>query len=187
MYDPRLEYEELDSATPPGADDGGGLPPHDRIQVVGWVGLFLALFPGLVALIYLGPPETWTARDATVAFGLAGVLTGLYLVGGGLLVVRGLQSRPVTGDAVRYFNLLIVMPFLLVPLPTLLAPVLLPLFGWLIAGTVEPMTWLLVAMMAPTSALEIARLVRKRREVVRGVLAWLDPTVPVRSAAGRIE
>src|SRR5215213_5087651 len=103
MSDPRDDYAEH---VGPAEAEPGGIRPHDRVLIVGWVGLFMALVPGTVALIHLGRPEKWNAREAAVALGLAGVLTGLYLVAGGLLIIRGVQSRPLQGDAVRYFNLL---------------------------------------------------------------------------------
>ena len=176
MADPRLDYEELEAAARPGPDDAGGMPAHDRIQIVGWVGLFLSLIPGLAAVLYLGRPASWTVGDASGAFGLAGVLTGLYALAGGWLVVRGLRSGPVEGDAVRYFNLLILGPFLIVAPLSLVGPVFVVIYTWVALGRVEPMTLLMALLLLPTSIQSLSVIGPKRREFVRGLRAWLDPT-----------
>jgi hypothetical protein len=184
MSDPRDDYaEHVDPAGTPAEPGPAGIRPHDRVLIVGWVGLFTALVPGLVAVLYLGRPEQWKAREAAVAFGLAGVLTGLYLVAGAVLIVRGLQAQPIQGDAVRYFNLLIIGPFLIVPPVVLLFPLFALLhsggnFGW-----VDWTTWATVVPLLPILVLHGPMIVRNRRKIVRGLLAWVDPTLPERAAA----
>ena len=176
MADPRLDYEELDSAARAGPDDVGGMPAHDRIQIVGWVGLFLSPIPGMAAVLYLGRPARWTVEEAGVAFGLAGVLTGLYAVAGSWLVVRGLRPGPVEGDAVRYFNLLILGPFLVVAPLAPVGPVFVVIYSWVALGRVEPVTLLMAVLLLPSSIQNLYVIVSKRREFVRGLRPWLDPT-----------
>jgi hypothetical protein len=177
MSEPRDDYRDIDR--PPDAapkPDPTGLRPHDRVQIVGWAGLFMALAPGIVALAYLGRPETWMAREAAIAFGLAGLLTGVYVVAGGLLVIRGALSKPIHGDAVRYFNLLIVSPILALATLVVVYPYVLVLIAIFQSRRLDPLALLLVVALVPLFIVEIVPLIRNRRRIIPALRAWLDPT-----------
>jgi hypothetical protein len=177
MSEPRDDYREVDGQPDAGPrPDPTGLRPHDRLVIAGWVGLFMALGPGIVALLYLGPPERWTAWEASIAFGIAGLLMCLYAVAGGLLVIRGAQSKPVQGDAVRYFNLLILGPLLAVVTVFLFGPFVVYAYVVVELRRIEPIFLLFFVITVPFWVSQIASLVRHRRKIIPALLAWLDPT-----------
>ncbi|HEX3146967.1 MAG TPA: hypothetical protein VHR66_02730 [Gemmataceae bacterium] len=115
--------------------------------------------------------------QAIRVLGITGCLTATYLFAGGFLVVRGLQSRPVQGDAIRFLNLVIVAPILVVLMAPLLSPLLVPLFGLAFHNQFEFMPFAVAAFSAANSLLVWVVILRQRRAVWESVRRWLDPTI----------
>jgi hypothetical protein len=171
------DYREPDTTSSGEGDKSGALRPHDRVQIAGWVGLFIASIPILAGIVHLGSPDGWQRSHASRVLGITGSLTAFYLFAGGFLVVRGLQSRPIQGDAVRFLNLAVVAPlFILLAVP-LFALILVPLFSLSLFGRLELATIASALLTTANSCVLWVVIIRHRRVVLQSVRRWLDPTI----------
>ena len=176
MSDPRADYDDPPPPEPGG--DGGSthMGPGERVQIVGWLGLLQAMVPPGVAFAYLGHPRQWEAGEAAAVLGMAGAMTALYLFAGGFLVFRGFRSRPLERDAVRLFNLLILLPFLVLAPLAFVGPFALIVFTWAVTGNVKPETWVNAAILFVMSIPLTVQVVRNWRVLWPAWRRWLDPT-----------
>lgn len=173
MSDPQEDYDDRAGSQ---GQQGSGLRACDRVQIVGWVGLFQAFVPGVVAILYLGHPDRWQARESAIVLGLAGALTLLYAFAGGFLVVRSIQIRPEMGDAVRFMNILIVLPVVALLSLFVVGPIATTIAICVMGGPIPPMLVLVLVVGLPNDVLLAIQCWRNRRKVLRAFHAWLDPS-----------
>ena len=167
------DYADPRQPIPPAAT--GGIRVADRVQVTGWLGLFIAfaLAAGMAIALGtgLGPDRLWVGT-------VLGVTALVFAAAGCYLIVVGFREHPPRGDLLVMANLVVVGPLLGTAFGILLLPYAFVVYLLFVPGPTAVMMAAPTIMGFLTTIPNLVMLVKFRRQVRAFVRAWLDPTAP---------
>jgi hypothetical protein len=166
------DYADTPPPNPAAADRPEDFRLADRVQLTGWLGIFIGIALGGAALIY-GLAGKSDVAAWVIGLGAPAVV---YAAAGGYLVAIGFLERPPRGERVFMANLLIVVPVLGVATITLLSPVATIVLLCLNPSAITCSQVAAVPFLVFNYTLLGTAAVKKRRRVIARLRAWLDPT-----------
>ena len=160
--------------TPLQPDMPGGVRAAERVQVIGWLGVFLAVAVAATAAIVVltagGRARAW------VGAGL-GVTALAFVAAGSYLVSIGFQERPRHGTLPMMANLVIVGPILVGFAGVHLAPLVFMVYEGVTQG-LPSAVWFISILYFGFHAVCLAGAAKNRTRLRASLFEWLDPTAP---------
>jgi hypothetical protein len=168
------DYADTPPPNPTAAERPEDFRLADRVQLTGWLGMFIGIALGGAALIY-----GLTGKSDVLAWviGLSAPAV-VYAAAGGYLVAIGFLERPPRGELVFMANLLVVVPVLGMATTALLAPLATLVLLCLNPGSVTCAQLAAAPFLTFNLAVIGIYAFKNRRRLIARLRAWLDPTAP---------